>query len=693
MECALLGFFMEDEMSLERYLSGKDFDMTTWKNYVMEAMRKRMPFMPLHYFDLWREQQLDNLQTLPQIFFKGLTLMVSKYLWLDHQNYVRIKPEQMNNWQLLICGFSPLVLVSLFIWKKKQDGQLNIESIIDKNFKYTALPTAKKDVLENLKDIGLADTHIHLGSAEESDVSWIKARENPRSTINLKRLSECTNRYDRQLLVHNDYDFCNIMLMAKDIQQSLCKKLPIISCKTLSDESNFIVAAMDYIFTNKKDCNFAQCLHKYLLIMGYVRKLLTMQNYQIGLRSFNTILHSSIRGKQEWADGSLLCQLTGNELDAVQHIELRIGDCKWIEDLKRGLKELNGKQQKMSKKQTSMSFVASITKPKMKKHNKSSRNKAIKEINECTRLTLANLEFVAGVDFTGADMNCPPEMFVESVKLLRGKDFHHFTYHAGEDFIHILDGLRTIFEVVSFLRFDDRCRIGHASAAGVDPLLWADNIGDIFPIRQGEYLDDLVFAWYVLSFQFSIHNEELERRIKELSNNVYGKTYEPQILYDAWLLRGIFAGGTFYKGSSSMTGIEMLHSMYLEGNNCKYDKIIDITPFEVVNVDDIVSIQQYIMRTLVDKGIAVEANPTSNVVIGHHKDFKSYHLKTWEEWRKIGVPIPQITLGTDETGIFATNLENEYANVFCCLNEDARFQGNTINIVNNIAKASKARVF
>ena len=35
------------------------------------------------------------------------------------------------------------------------------------------------------------------------------------------------------------------------------------------------------------------------------------------------------------------------------------------------------------------------------------------------------------------------------------------------------------------------------------------------------------------------------------------------------------------------------------------------------------------------------------------------------KWRKEGHPIPPILLGTDDAGIFATNIYNEYCNIYC----------------------------
>ena len=42
-----------------------------------------------------------------------------------------------------------------------------------------------------------------------------------------------------------------------------------------------------------------------------------------------------------------------------------------------------------------------------------------------------------------------------------------FTFHAGEDFRHLLSGLRRIYEVVYFLKFHAGDRLCHGLALGI----------------------------------------------------------------------------------------------------------------------------------------------------------------------------------------------------------------------------------
>lgn len=51
---------------------------------------------------------------------------------------------------------------------------------------------------------------------------------------------------------------------------------------------------------------------------------------------------------------------------------------------------------------------------------------------------------------------------------------------------------------------------------------------------------------------------------------------------------------------------------------------------------------------------------------------KAFHLYNWYCWEKEGYPVPPNVVGTDDTDIFATNIYNEYCNIFLsfCIKKD-----------------------
>lgn len=78
------------------------------------------------------------------------------------------------------------------------------------------------------------------------------------------------------------------------------------------------------------------------------------------------------------------------------------------------------------------------------------RNKRLKNRDFC----------VVGIDFSSSDEYARPEAYAQLVRYARKKGFNRFTYHAGEDFYDLMDGLRTIEDILVFLKWDKYCRLG-----------------------------------------------------------------------------------------------------------------------------------------------------------------------------------------------------------------------------------------
>ena len=94
---------------------------------------------------------------------------------------------------------------------------------------------------------------------------------------------------------------------------------------------------------------------------------------------------------------------------------------------------------------------------------------------------------IRGIDGCSAEIGCRPETFATEFRFLREfipvSEFSReiwrpesdiqpvlsATYHVGEDFLDIADGLRAIDEAVIFLNLKRKDRLGHALALGIEP--------------------------------------------------------------------------------------------------------------------------------------------------------------------------------------------------------------------------------
>ncbi|WP_198171421.1 amidohydrolase family protein [Mucilaginibacter aquatilis] len=121
---------------------------------------------------------------------------------------------------------------------------------------------------------------------------------------------------------------------------------------------------------------------------------------------------------------------------------------------------------------------------------------------------------------------------------------------------------------------------------------------------------------------------------------------------------------------------QSLYLYHLNLQRVNYEKIITINTEETFNSFELELLQKEVLNYMHKKQIVIETLPTSNVRIGHHNDYSSYHLWNWLEWENEGCPLPPIVVGTDDTGIFATNILNEFANIYCYLTNSGRTNHN-----------------
>lgn len=250
------------------------------------------------------------------------------------------------------------------------------------------------------------------------------------------------------------------------------------------------------------------------------------------------------------------------------------------------------------------------------------------------------------------------------------------TVHAGEDFPHLLTGLRSLQESVR--RFEVRAgdRIGHGIALGLDPVEWARKTGQV-PVRREVRLFDLVWAWSWLarngdSFSGS---SKLEREIVRLSEALFGvpvplHELESLIedLHDEEKLRRVgFCDGPL-PPIAELDGRERRLATYLTDRRIFWQgQVVEwVDPSRESPL--LAEIQASIRGELSEQGIAVEVNPSSNLLIGDFTDLTRHPL-----WRLnppksgTGGPPVSVCIGSDDPMTFATCLPEEYQFVFDAL--------------------------
>jgi len=86
-------------------------------------------------------------------------------------------------------------------------------------------------------------------------------------------------------------------------------------------------------------------------------------------------------------------------------------------------------------------------------------------------------------------------------------------------------------------------------------------------------------------------------------------------------------------------------------------------------------------RVIAQKGIAIETNPSSNALIGTFKRYDKHPILNWyniglELGNEMDIPQIQVSINTDDQGVFATYIENEYAYLALALEKVKDEHGN-----------------
>nr|PMI26199.1 hypothetical protein BCU47_04515 [Enterovibrio norvegicus] len=349
---------------------------------------------------------------------------------------------------------------------------------------------------------------------------------------------------------------------------------------------------------------------------------------------------------------------------------------------------------------------------------------------------------VRGYDVAGNENELPIEVFAPALRVLResryptqGIKFNRIfkpfiTVHAGEDYSHLISGMRAIDESIMFCDFGSGDRIGHGLALGISPSNWAKKQETAY-VTVGEHLDNLVWSYQkallvVQSVPEMVGTLQLlVDKISFWSDFLYQEPHTPKRLYDAWKLRrncpnkvadfiatygkdtavpehdSAFKGwvvdfrddyDTHKKAKHVDLWKKYLYAQRDEIFFKRREKIVTIacssnnrnTAFGIernLAFDSISSvelklyeaIQDLCIETYANKGIILEACPTSNIYIGRFKHYHEHPIYRWhppeESWlekggkfNKFGLrngSVP-VCINTDDSALMPTTIRNEH---------------------------------
>jgi len=590
-------------------------------------------------------------------------------------------------------------LKKAFVNKEKVLEQLKQESFLLTPEKYTHL----------LKIAGRLRQYFYMYCKRSQSLLSFSSKECLLNEI----LSNGENIFDEKLIDHPFFDYIGQEGVKYNYPHSIECLMYVLILKELKKNEDSVLATM---------------FHFYNLILGLNNRLLVQQRHQKGFEQFQKITLNDIRRFSESKYFRRFHQLNGNNRNDVKFIEGRIapksneqGLQSLINNITEGWNKFVDFKGYQSKDMTLKLIVHFIkTKEELLPSWSFRFEKLRKSLLDEARVLKLYLEknldnrgvSIVGIDAASSEFDTPPEVFAPVFRILRRAGIKRFTFHAGEDFHHILSGIRAIYEAINFCELKNGDRIGHATASGLSAKLWCSEVGEQIYIRKGDYLDDLVFVYHFIVSQhiedLKSHLPHLITKIQGLAFDVYNNFYAIGVIEQAWLLRAAcplhmenesyFLHGNFSSEEHTFSKrlkhtyrqAEEIHAKYhtseVKGNR---DVVLSINPVEFFSAAELELIQKALLGYMNKHEIVIETLPTSNVRIGIHKDFSTYHLYNWIKWEKEGFSIPPIVIGTDDAGIFATNIYNEYASVYMMLIQHHNFShSEAIEIISKINENS-----
>lgn len=338
-------------------------------------------------------------------------------------------------------------------------------------------------------------------------------------------------------------------------------------------------------------------------------------------------------------------------------------------------------------------------------------------------------EYIVGIDAASDENAMEPWMFSLAYKYIRSKRITRpiaieraggmksyytiknigFTYHVGEDYRHIVSGLRHIDEVVEQFYYKPGDRLGHALALGQDIRSWIQETESVaMPVR--EYMENLLWIWgksisgevdlpvqlEMLEEKILLCAEKIYKNLSGITVRVLYQVYERKFLsgHKELLMELIEEEGDIDDVSNRnywrKSDIPRTYCKMINANCPEYGRLwtekrllstyycpvfeerarqVEMVPVRENEAALYESLQEYLLKKIARKGIYIETNPTSNLNIGNIKEVLEHPIFRMSPLRPIAEKEQNIlvTVNSDDPAVFNTNVENELAYVYYAL--------------------------
>ena len=731
--------FFSSKWIMNEYI--KNFDSVN-DDKIKEILMLECRRIRKDYPDYIYSPYLEDFNNFENFFIKGLDNLSDFFEWKFNNLWIK-SPELFEEWQNIITFISPLLPISYFFYKQGMDEGVFFDYFRDKHSLLLAYYDAfvESEIVENICELHI---HLN-GTTESDKVwidvlkkpyEFYKDLEKGFSNKYVKRLFHQIDinldekRFFKYLLfARNIRDYLHLKYLEKIKKERLEKIYPLIDDFSVYEKIvSYVNHPMERIHENENvllleglfyfkifkifdemSLNDKKLFHLYLLIKSTFLRLLTQQLDQYGFDQFQYITMNEMREMSEKSYIHRFNQLNSFYDKQLHHLEGRFAPKSDGVKMKRLIDTIIKDYEKFKNdKSYSFSLVAHFIKKKDKPNEYypyrfyELRNDLKKQaINLISILDLDNYEYreenfrykdyIKGIDAAANELHAPPEVFAPIFRMisrrfreksfLKGNNYLGITYHCGEDFVHLISGMRTIFEAINFLDMKEKDRIGHGTAVGIDPKIWLNKIPSKIKIKKGEWLDNLVFVYYLITKNGLNFNKIhiLEKNIRKFFNEIYNESPTLDDVINSYFLRKLDPEIVLREDLSSIASMDL--------EELEYEKILGFAPSsnelnlfrwyhdfecyksynEIIEIETdffdlkiLKEFQEIMLKEINLKQIAIETMPTSNLRISFYENYESHHIFRWlNEVRNK----PDVVICSDDPGIFATNLRNEYLHV------------------------------
>lgn len=483
-------------------------------------------------------------------------------------------------------------------------------------------------------------------------------------------------------------------------------KHPCQMMSFLSGERYIMYSMFKRIFSNHCDDSYSLFFYLYLVLKTQIRQEFVHTNDVLGLQNFqgyNNAKKLGYKNSDSYHKLSIFTAVSQFVFRKNRKLEIRIVPAKdndFAKDINSICNIFRTSIEYKSKCITEFIpyFIIHFTKSKDDGKDQQYRHKKLREtikntalaIREFKRTAANTKEYLVGLDAAGPELETRPEVFSQAFRYLRQyvPDIK-FTYHIGEDFLDVVDGLRAVDELMNFCEWSKQDRLGHALVLGLDVQQYYKRRNNWIALPLQVLVDNIVWLRHRA---LALGNIPAEKELDKLYEKYFPELYNMSIVdspcnayYQSWLLRGDYPlcyNGTYrnqqdfwslcdkieteemQQARENDTAVNLYHLYHSEKIKEKGQACVDLKISQrLVSFIDIV--REEMLNEIEKQGFMVESNPSSNFRIGdidsyiRHPIFKFYttpNLLKLDFTHNISVSI-----NTDDKGIFNTSLEREYA--------------------------------